>query len=62
MKSFDKLKEVVSRLRAEDGCPWDKEQTHSSLKASVIEEAAEQIPCFGGRGGRTRLGSSDHPA
>ena len=43
MNSFDELKEVVRRLRAEDGCPWDKEQTHASLKAPVIEEAAEVI-------------------
>lgn len=31
------------RLRAEDGCPWDREQTHMSLKAACIEEAAEVI-------------------
>ncbi|MBR2256812.1 MAG: MazG family protein [Blautia sp.] len=43
MNSFDELKEVVRRLRAEDGCPWDREQTHASLKAPVIEEAAEVI-------------------
>ena len=43
MKSIDELKEVIRRLRAEDGCPWDREQTHSSLKAPVIEEAAEVI-------------------
>ena len=43
MKSFDELVEVVRRLRAEDGCPWDREQTHGSLKAPVIEEAAEVI-------------------
>ena len=43
MNSFDELKEVVRRLRAEDGCPWDREQTHGSLKAPVIEEAAEVI-------------------
>ena len=43
MDSFDELKEVVRRLRAEDGCPWDREQTHGSLKAPVIEEAAEVI-------------------
>ena len=30
-------------MRAEDGCPWDREQTHGSLKAPVIEEAAEVI-------------------
>ena len=43
MDSFDELKEVVRRLRAENGCPWDREQTHGSLKAPVIEEAAEVI-------------------
>ena len=43
MQLFDELKEVVRRLRAKDGCPWDREQTHSSLKAAVIEEAAEVI-------------------
>ncbi len=43
MESFDRLKHVVERLRAEDGCPWDREQTHVSLKAPCIEEAAEVI-------------------
>ena len=43
MDSFDKLREVVARLRAEDGCPWDREQTHQSLKPACIEEAAEVI-------------------
>ena len=43
MESFDKLKSIVARLRAEDGCPWDREQTHTSLKPACIEEAAEVI-------------------
>lgn len=43
MESFDELKEVVRRLRAPDGCPWDKEQTHSSLKPGCIEEAVEVL-------------------
>ena len=43
MKSFDELKEVVRRLRAPDGCPWDREQTHSSLKPGCVEEAAEVL-------------------
>ena len=43
MDSFDELKEVVRRLRAEDGCPWDRLQTHMSLKPACIEEAAEVI-------------------
>ena len=41
--AVDELKEVVRRLRAEDGCPWDREQTHGSLKPACIEEAAEVI-------------------
>ncbi|MBR5420723.1 MAG: nucleotide pyrophosphohydrolase [Lachnospiraceae bacterium] len=43
MREFDELYEVICRLRAEDGCPWDREQTHMSLKAACIEEAAEVI-------------------
>ena len=43
MNSFDKLKQVIAGLRAEDGCPWDREQTHRSLKPYCIEEAAEVI-------------------
>lgn len=43
MEAFDELVEVVRRLRAEDGCPWDREQTHASLKMACIEEAAEVI-------------------
>ena len=43
MSEFERLKEVVARLRAEDGCPWDREQTHKSLKPECIEEAAEVI-------------------
>ena len=43
MNCFEELITVVKRLRAEDGCPWDREQTHASLKAAVIEEAAEVI-------------------
>jgi len=43
MTELEKLRAVVKRLRAEDGCPWDKVQTHESLKPEVIEEAAEVI-------------------
>lgn len=43
MSEFERFKEVVARLRAEDGCPWDREQTHKSLKPECIEEAAEVI-------------------
>ena len=43
MTEFEKLKDVVAKLRARDGCPWDREQTHASLKPPCIEEAAEVI-------------------
>ncbi|MCR5420101.1 MAG: nucleotide pyrophosphohydrolase [Lachnospiraceae bacterium] len=38
-----RLLKVVEELRGENGCPWDKSMTHESLKAHVIEEAAEVI-------------------
>lgn len=41
MKDFDDLVEVMARLRAPDGCPWDREQTHASIRKYVIEEAYE---------------------
>lgn len=37
------LVEVVRRLRAPDGCPWDHEQTHASLRATMLEEAYEVL-------------------
>lgn len=43
MSEFDRLKQIVARLRAEDGCPWDREQTHVSLKPACMEEAAEVV-------------------
>ncbi|MDO4393097.1 MAG: MazG family protein [Bacillota bacterium] len=43
MDRFNELLNIVKRLRAPDGCPWDREQTHSSIKAACIEEAAEVI-------------------
>ena len=43
MKETERLVRVVEKLRAEDGCPWDKAQTHGSLKPACIEEAAEVL-------------------
>lgn len=40
---IDELREIVARLRAPDGCPWDREQTHASLRGSIIEEAYETV-------------------
>lgn len=41
--SFDELMEIVRRLRSKDGCPWDREQTHESLKTCLIEECYETV-------------------
>ena len=43
MENLIRLKEIVARLRAPDGCPWDREQTHSTLRSSLIEESHEVI-------------------
>jgi tetrapyrrole methylase family protein / MazG family protein len=43
MDNFRKLVEIMAALRALDGCPWDREQTHKSLKPYLIEEAYEVI-------------------
>ena len=41
--TFDDLCEIMSILRAPGGCPWDAEQTHASIKRSLIEETYEVI-------------------
>ena len=43
MSSLAELVEVMARLRAPDGCPWDREQTHASLKPYLLEEAYEAL-------------------
>ncbi|PQV64384.1 tetrapyrrole methylase family protein / MazG family protein [Abditibacterium utsteinense] len=43
MDSFSRLVEIMARLRAPDGCPWDKKQTHQSLRPYLIEESAEVL-------------------
>lgn len=43
MDQYKRLLDIIAALRAPDGCPWDREQTHSSLKAACIEEAAEVV-------------------
>src|SRR6202795_4936309 len=40
---FEKLVAVQKRLRAPQGCPWDREQTHATLRPYLIEEAYEVI-------------------
>ena len=40
---FDDLLAIVTQLRAPDGCPWDRKQTHDSLKPYLIEESYEVL-------------------
>lgn len=42
-QAFQKLVDVMARLRAPKGCPWDREQTHATLRTYLIEEAYEVL-------------------
>lgn len=42
-KNLEELIAVIAKLRAPDGCPWDREQTHVSLRPNMIEEAYEAV-------------------
>ena len=41
--SFDELVRIMAVLRAPDGCPWDREQTHMTLRRHLVEEAYEAV-------------------
>jgi tetrapyrrole methylase family protein / MazG family protein len=41
--SLESFAEIVAHLRAPDGCPWDKEQTHQTLRKHLLEEAYETL-------------------
>jgi tetrapyrrole methylase family protein/MazG family protein len=45
-KTFARLHEIVQILRSPEGCPWDREQTHASLRKNMIEEAYEVLETF----------------
>jgi XTP/dITP diphosphohydrolase len=49
--SLRALNEVVERLRAPGGCPWDGEQTHASLRPYLLEETYEVLEAIDGSGG-----------
>jgi tetrapyrrole methylase family protein/MazG family protein len=42
-RSFGRLHEIVQILRSPDGCPWDREQTHASIRKNLIEETYEVL-------------------
>ncbi len=43
MSNFERLVEIMKKLRAPGGCPWDREQDHQSLKPYLVEETYEVI-------------------
>ncbi len=49
MKIFDEFIDTIAALRAPDGCPWDMEQTHESLKPCLMDEAQEVLEAIDAR-------------
>jgi len=43
LSQFDTLVNIIARLRAPDGCPWDRQQTHASLRESLLAECYEVL-------------------
>lgn len=41
--SFEAFQEIIAHLRAPDGCPWDREQTHQTLRTHLLEETYEVL-------------------
>jgi uncharacterized protein YabN with tetrapyrrole methylase and pyrophosphatase domain len=55
LASLDTVVRIAERLRAPDGCPWDREQTHTSLRPHLLEEAYEALAALdSGDPGRLR--------
>jgi tetrapyrrole methylase family protein / MazG family protein len=50
-RRFDYLKGVIAKLRSPAGCPWDREQTHESLRPYLIEEAYEFLEAVANQDG-----------
>lgn len=49
MENFKRLVQIIAALRGPDGCPWDREQDHNSLKPYIVEEVYEVISAIGDR-------------
>jgi len=48
LRSFKTLVEIIARLRAPDGCPWDRQQTHRTLRANLLSECYEVLEAIDG--------------
>ncbi len=54
LDKFETLVKIIAQLRAPDGCPWDREQTHSSLREFLLEESYEVLAALD-EGGSEKL-------
>ncbi len=45
-EKFQRLVDIMRRLRGENGCPWDRKQTHRSLRPYLLEETYEALECL----------------
>jgi tetrapyrrole methylase family protein / MazG family protein len=43
LSRFESLVDIIARLRSPDGCPWDRKQTHDSLREYILEESYETL-------------------
>ena len=48
LRKFDSLAAIIARLRSPDGCPWDREQTHQSLRINLLAECYEVLEALDG--------------
>jgi tetrapyrrole methylase family protein/MazG family protein len=55
LKKFTTLVEIIARLRGPNGCPWDKEQTHASLRSNLLSECYEVLEALD-KGDAAQLG------
>lgn len=50
---FETLVDIISKLRGPDGCPWDRKQTHVSLRENLLEECYEVLEALDRRDGKS---------
>ena len=48
LRTFSGLRKVIASLRGPGGCPWDRVQTHESLRPFLLEETSETMEAIGG--------------
>jgi NTP pyrophosphatase (non-canonical NTP hydrolase) len=57
---FDRLGQILRAGPAPDGCPWDREQTHASLRPFLLEETYEVLDAIEGGDGGPEVGGAVH--